>query len=526
MKKKLLSFIFAICLIIPCVIVLGACKDKEFRMATEKDIQVYAEYDDESRKLERIALKVSDEKTTAYLYGGGSFEIDWSAKNSGGAASGPIKKLMNSDNEIVSYYANLLYNYKYSFKVPSSVTRIDSYAFSYTSLTDVEMDSIFELGTNPFEYCKDLETIKITDSFLYDTRNNCNAILKDNEIVAGCKNSVIPSTATSIGDNAFRGSSIEELNIPNTITKIGEYAFCDSTISNITLPNTITSIGKYAFMGCEKLQNIQLPTSLNTINQGLFKDSGLVSFKITNAIEEIEYGVIEGCKNIQTIDIGDFSGEITPALLFGGLDIKRNLVSIAVSSTNTKYTDNNDSNIIVNKDNNELIIGCKNSVLDNSIQIIGNNAFANTTDLTTITLPTNLIEIGAQAFYNTGLYEVKFNDMLTTIGYQAFRGTKLKKITLIKDNLTIAHEAFSDIDTFEYAVVSSRFNIENIFRVSYISSNLPIVYYYGTSAEFANNENGYNLSESLVYFYSETEPQEFKDFYWHYDVDGVTPIKW
>lgn len=42
---------------------------------------------------------------------------------------------------------------------------------------------------------------------VYDSRNNCNAIIETatNKLVSGCKNTVIPSSVTSIGSGAFYG---------------------------------------------------------------------------------------------------------------------------------------------------------------------------------------------------------------------------------------------------------------------------------------------------------------------------------
>lgn len=527
MKKKLLGFIFAICLIIPAMFCLSACKEKESRLATEKDVQVYAEYSE--NKLEHIILKASVGETTAYLYGGGQFCIDYQLSSGAGSAMGPILKFLDYDKEIVSHYANLLYNYQYAFVIPENVSRIGASAFSYTSLTDVEMDHIYELGTNPFAYCKELKSIKITSEYSnYDTRNNCNAIIKDNELIVGCKATVIPSTVISIGNDAFLGSSITTFNIPSIISKIGERAFYESSISNITLPNTITSVGKYAFAGCKELNSIQLPNSLSVLNEGLFKDSGITSLNISNTIETINKNILMGCKDFQTLNIGNYNGELTPTLLFGesATDLhNKNITSLLVDDENSRYSDYHNSNVIVEKNSNKLILGCKNSELDNSIEIIGDYAFAFSSGLTTITLPDNLIKIGVSAFYDTDLYNVEFNDKLTEIGENAFMYTKLRNINLIKENLTIGTCAFSGIWTFEYVVVSSEYDFDNIFFVS-ATSDLPVVYYHGTPTEFSNKEHGQDFSESWVYFYSENEPIDNASYYWHYDTDGVTPVIW
>ena len=60
----------------------------------------------------------------------------------------------------------------------------------------------------------------------YDSRDNCNAIIEKqtNKLVAGCKNSTIPATVTSIGQYAFEHcSGLTSVVIPASVTSIGEY---------------------------------------------------------------------------------------------------------------------------------------------------------------------------------------------------------------------------------------------------------------------------------------------------------------
>ena len=57
---------------------------------------------------------------------------------------------------------------------------------------------------------------------IYDSRNNCDAIIRtaDNSLVVGCKNTIIPSTVTSIEYYAFNGCPAETITIPGTVTTI------------------------------------------------------------------------------------------------------------------------------------------------------------------------------------------------------------------------------------------------------------------------------------------------------------------
>jgi len=100
----------------------------------------------------------------------------------------------------------------------------------------------------------------------YDSRNNCNAIIETatNKLIAGCRNSTIPNTITSIGNNAFSHcTGITNIIIPNSVTSIGEYAFymC-SGLASVTIGNSVTTIGQNAFNGCSGLTSVTIEATI------------------------------------------------------------------------------------------------------------------------------------------------------------------------------------------------------------------------------------------------------------------------
>lgn len=95
-----------------------------------------------------------------------------------------------------------------SVTIPHSVTRIGSGAFSGCSgLASVTIpDSVTKIGEGPFGSCSGLTSIIVEEGNpQYNSRDNCNAIIKtdSNALVQGCRNTVIPSDVTSIGNYTF-----------------------------------------------------------------------------------------------------------------------------------------------------------------------------------------------------------------------------------------------------------------------------------------------------------------------------------
>ena len=167
-----------------------------------------------------------------------------------------------------------------SITIPNNVTSIGINAFNgCTRLTNITIpSSVTSIGERAFGGCTSLANITVdNNNSTYDSRNNCNAIINTNTntLVAGCKNTVIPNTVTSIDDSAFQQHTTltGTLTIPNSVTSIGAQSFYNcSGLTSVTIGSGVTSIANFAFQGCSGLTSITIPNGVLSIGSSAFNN--------------------------------------------------------------------------------------------------------------------------------------------------------------------------------------------------------------------------------------------------------------
>jgi hypothetical protein len=96
----------------------------------------------------------------------------------------------------------------------------------------------------------------------------------------------LPSSITTIGDEAFAWNLLTTVTIPNSVTSIGDDAFAGNSLTSVTIPNSVTSIGAYAFFG-NLLTTVTIPNSVTTIGDGAFAWNLLTTVTIPNSVTSI-----------------------------------------------------------------------------------------------------------------------------------------------------------------------------------------------------------------------------------------------
>ena len=386
---------------------------------------------------------------------------------------------------IIPHYAFMHAKGNGALYIPNSVTYIGNWAFydcnRFTSV--VIGSSVSEIGSYAFLNCSNLESIMVdTENNVYDSRDNCNAVIETstNNLVVGCRNSIIPSSVTSIGEFAFQNCRLTSVFIPNSVTRIGEGAFdsCielaevnmgDSVIdigdfafagcnglTNLTMSNSVVNIGNNAFSTCYNLISVTLPNSLESIGDYAFQlCSGIISLTIPNSVTNIGEWAFYNCTGLTSVMISNSITEIKRSTF----ENCRGLISVAIpnsvnnigecafkncSSITTLVIPNSVTEIIWGAF--EGCSGMTSVTIPHSITYIGDAVFEGCSGLTTIDIPNSVTEIGYSSFQGcSSLTTVSFPRSVTTIGWNAFANCSgLTSVKLPSSVIYINEQAFND----------------------------------------------------------------------------------
>ena len=155
-----------------------------------------------------------------------------------------------------------------TISIPETVESINNRAFfGCSSLTQLFIPkSVISIDTRTdwalLYACNSLTSIIVDeDNPVYDSRNNCNAIIEtaSNKIIAGCTTTTIPEGITAIGYYAFSGlENLRNITLPQSLERIETGSFTKLGLQIINIPENVTSIESYAFNTCKQLETVKI----------------------------------------------------------------------------------------------------------------------------------------------------------------------------------------------------------------------------------------------------------------------------
>ncbi len=167
-----------------------------------------------------------------------------------------------------------------SIVIPTSVTKINCYAFKGTGISKIEIpSSVKEIDNSAFENCTNL-------------------------------NSVDLGNLASISFNVFKDCpNLKSIKIPKTLIKgslVGQGVFTGTTkLTSVIFEEGLTEIPESILQDCSEITSIVIPTSVTKINSYAFLGTGISEIEIPNSVKDISYYAFKNCPNLVKVTILD-----------------------------------------------------------------------------------------------------------------------------------------------------------------------------------------------------------------------------
>lgn len=327
-----------------------------------------------------------------------------------------------------------------SIAIPNKVNYVNNYAFSgCTSLNFVAIgENVKNIGEYAFENCFSIDTIycysKTPPEISNTVFNNYDAIL------------FIPCSAHNYQSNKVEWSKFAIITCVSSIYyRIINDSIAPYTVSvserwsgsfyeypdyegDLVIPSAImiedriyqvTSIDDYAFR----------------FNNWAFSNSDLTSITIPKSVTHIGKSILTECNSV---------------------------TSLIIEEGNPIYDTRDGCNAIIETKTNKLITGCKNTIIPNTVEIIGEYAFVNRCSPSTVIIPNSVKIISENAFSQCwSIDTLIIGDGVTTIGAGAFSNCRyLSSINIGNNVKNIEASAFySCVDLTSIEIPES---VENI----------------------------------------------------------------
>lgn len=267
--------------------------------------------------------------------------------------------------------ANIPVSFKYN-GFDYTVNQISENGFDGCSkLTSVSVPaSIAQIGKNAFNACKTLNKVDVAD------------------LASWVNIDFADSTANplAISKKLFvAGTETASLRFPDSITNIKPYAFFGAEgLTRLVMNDSIDQVGAYAFNGCTDIKAITLKGKLKKVGDYAFAKTGIQFLTVTDSTATYGKGVFANCPNLTNVT---FKGAM-----------KKTGIDMFAECKNLKYLEFND-----NIDDLAKGIFRNTGIIDLKLPLylhkIGENAFADCQDLSSVEMAMEVTSIGPKAFF-------------------------------------------------------------------------------------------------------------------------------
>lgn len=396
----------------------------------------------------------ADAPLCAWDYG-----LNYSLKTPSQVQEGVVEKdgllIREESNEVVGYAGTASV-----VSVPSGITSIAAGAFRGLPIEAVIIPAtVRSIGADAFSSCSALASVSFEDDAAHPSQLTSvgdRAFAK-----VGEADVVLPRNVSSLGIEAFSGSSVQSVSIPSSLADVPTRAFADSSVKTVVLAEGVKSIGEEAFSGCANLRSVTrsssggtsagLPDSVSSIGARAFLDAGIASLDLGRGLESIGTKAFSGSAltslvvpdGVKSIGSDAFSAmprlrsvelgrDVAAADLEGAFSGDGALKSISAAPDASEVSSRD--GVLFSKDGKRLIAypgGVAGTyAVPEGTRDIARSAFARCA-LSSVKFPESVVQVGDGAFAESSLSgQLELPAKLDSIGARAFEGTGLESVDL------------------------------------------------------------------------------------------------
>ena len=352
-----------------------------------------------------------------------------------------------------------------SITIPANVTSIgDEVFYGCNSLTSITINNNVDYSNASLSFKKDDFYYKVLDNNSVSisgptNRNSTDPLTIPETVTAGNTFNV-----TAIGSNSFSSCRATSLTIPASVTSIGTQAFFGSSFAEIILAegNTAYIVEDHVLYNIDKTTLVYccpngmsgsfvIPETVKKIESGAFMGTYLTTLTIPEGIEEFSSAFYTfGCKLIYmpASVTGIFEKIFAPeacvtvtAVSYSGNDPKAPWGAPYLNPIIDGafvYADEAKTNLIAYIGNDSDV------TIPNSVMCIKDNAFSSNESITSVTIPNSVIGIENNAFSScTNLANVYIPNSVESIGNYAFNYcSSLAMVTIPESIKSIGNDVF------------------------------------------------------------------------------------
>ncbi len=287
--------------------------------------------------------------------------------------------------------------------------------------SEIDGVAVRVIGYNAFSF-KNLESVEIPHGV---------SVIGYNAFYGNKLNEVtIPDSVVYLGEDAFRYNELTSIVIPNSITTIDEGVFANNKIEIAVLPSKLEIISEDMFSS-NKLTNIIIPSGVRVIGNSAFYDNVLTSVKIPDSVNMIGESAFNS-NQLSNVTIKGCKGRFNEVWKFIGFPLDLFLMSPDCVKTD-KYIFDKVTGTIIDYAGSDMNIVIPDMIDNLEVKVIGATAFENK-KLTNVKLPKSLVRIGNKAFNENMLTHVTIPSRVTVIDEGAFWDNDLKQVVIEYNN--------------------------------------------------------------------------------------------